>query len=123
MTGATRLEFNWADPCRRVMMSFLDNGRKGLPSKIYTPDPGFPWLVLVRPASLEAQQLRGLDQTSWLELLPDRVVSGLECGIRAVWQGGFLLSVRGGCEGVPGQQRLHQRPLLGGVSNPQFGSE
>ena len=89
MTGATRLEFNWPDPCRRVMMSFLDEGRKGWPSKIYTLDPGVPWLVLVRSASLEAQRLRGLDQTSWLEVLPDRVVSGLECGIRAVWQGGF----------------------------------
>ena len=50
---------------------------------LHTPDPGFPWLVLVRSASQEAQQLRGLDQTSWLELLLDRVVSGLECGIRA----------------------------------------
>ena len=46
--------------------------------------PRVPRLVLVRSASQEAQQLRGLDQTSWLELLPDTEVSGLECGIRAV---------------------------------------
>ena len=28
---------------------------------LHTPDPGFPWLVLVRSPSLEAQQPRGLD--------------------------------------------------------------
>ena len=33
---AIRLEFNWADPCRRVMMSFLDQGSPGWPSKTYT---------------------------------------------------------------------------------------
>ena len=51
--GATRLEFNWADPCRRVTMSFLDQGSTGWPGKIYThlTQPGFPWLVLVRSAS------------------------------------------------------------------------
>ena len=31
---------------------------------------------------------------------------------------GFFFLVCGGCEGVPGHQRLHQRPLLGGMSNP-----
>ena len=65
--GATRLELNWADPCKRVMMSFLDQGSTGWP-----------------PPSQEAQQPHGLDQTCWLELLPDRVVSGLECGIHTV---------------------------------------
>ena len=61
---ATRLEFNWADPCKRVMMSFLDQGSAGWPSKISTHlTQGFRG-----SASQEAQQLRGLDQTSWLEL-------------------------------------------------------
>ena len=31
--GITRLEFNWADPCRRVMMSFLDQGSKLVPHR------------------------------------------------------------------------------------------
>ena len=53
--GSTRLESSWPDPCRRVMMSFLDQGSTRWPSKIYTPDPGFPWLVLLRSASQEAQ--------------------------------------------------------------------
>ena len=65
---------------------------------LHTFDAGLPRVVLVRSASQEAQQQRGLDQTSWPELVMDKVVSGLECGIRAVWQGGVLLSVRGGCE-------------------------
>ena len=33
---ATRLEINWADTCRRVMMSFRDRGSIGWPSKICT---------------------------------------------------------------------------------------
>ena len=69
--GPTCLEFNWADPCRRVTMSLLDQRCLGCPRKIHTHtlDTGLPRLVLVRSASQEAQQQRGLHQTSWIELL------------------------------------------------------
>ena len=67
------------------MMSFSVPRKCRLAERsLHMRDPGLPRLVVVRAASLEAQQLRGLDQTSWLFLLKDTVVIGFESGIRAV---------------------------------------
>ena len=74
--GATRSKW-------RVMMSGPMTYRLA-EQNLHTPDAGLPRLILVPSATEEAQQRRGLDQTSWLGLQQDSVVSGLECGIRAV---------------------------------------
>ena len=67
------------------MWSVLDQRQYTLAEQSqHTLDEGLWRLVVVRSASQEAQQQRGLGQTSWLELQPDSLVIGFECGIRAV---------------------------------------
>ena len=93
MTQTTRWEFNCASPWRRVMMSFFEPRQFSLAEQSqHTLDQELPRLALARSASQEAQQCRGLQQTSWLEFLPDSVAIGFECGIprRLTRRGSYL---------------------------------